>query len=591
MKQPATLSAFPCTSKMTDDSSGDAASMTGSLLDGRYRLQARLGGGGMADVYLADDLKLGRQVAVKVIRAELATDPEFAERFKNEAEAAAQLNHGAIVAVYDRGRVGSQTYIVMEYVRGGTLRERLRRDGPLSPETATELVLALLAGLEHAHAHHIVHRDVTSHNVLISEDGRVKIADFGIARFGASAHTRTGTMLGTCSYTSPEQANGLPADPRSDLYSVGVVLFEMLTGKLPYTGDSDVAIALQHAAAPVPDLRTSVRDVPEALAKAVRKALAKDPADRYQSAFQFAAALRQVRERKDGDADRAEASNDPPASTASVCPPVPRPLALTSVAAEEATLPAAGPTRRMKADEAREAPPPPDRRRRMWRRLTAVLAVLAAAAAGWAAYTLLLAPGVVVPPLAGSARSEAVEALTGDGLTPVVHEVWDDEAAPGTVTRQRPRAGAQVDEGASVDIWVSKGALHIPSPDLAGLSAKDATRALKNEVLTSRRRSAASEEAPEGKVFKQTPAAGKTVTRGDVVTFWVSTGPPIVSVPDVVGLSARAAARDLEEAGFAVSASYVLGWGAYPGDVVGQDPAAGSELRKGDEVVIDVAIL
>lgn len=545
-----------------------------SPLDGRYVLRQRLGGGGMADVYLAEDLTLRRPVAVKILKAELAADPDLVERFRIEAQAAAQLNHPSIVAVFDRGATGSSTYIVMEYVCGETLKQRVRRTGRLAPEQAIRTTLAVLAALEAAHTRRIVHRDVTSANVLIDDIDRVKVADFGIARLGGSTLTRTGTMLGTSAYLSPEQAQGRQADERSDLYSLGVVLFEMLTGRLPFTGDSDVAMAVQHASSAPPDPRSFVPGLPEALVAVVAKALNKEPGARYQTAAEFTAALRLARA--------------PEPALVAMAPPVPPLLAVTAVAAEAATLADAGPTRQMRADE---RPAPPRRRRRRRRRwIVLLLAAIGVAVAVWAVATFVLGAGVKVPALAGRTQQDAVAAITQVGLKPVVREVWADGVDAGDVVRQRPVAGAAVDDGVKVDVWVSRGPLHIPAPDLVGESAKAVAAILEEQVLTGRLRKAASESAPEGEVFRQRPAAGVEVARGDTVTYWVSTGPPLIAVPDVVGLFSTDAISTLDAKGFVVNVDLVIGWGTPPGDVVAQDPAAGTRLRPGDEVVIDVAI-
>ena len=278
----------------------DAAGVP-TLLAGRYRILSPLGSGGMADVYLAEDERLGRKVAVKVLKARLAADDEFVERFRIEARAAASLNHSSIVAVYDRGTADGAdggdgaTYIAMEYVAGESLKQRLRRDGALPPDEAVQIALAVLSALGAAHERRIVHRDVTSYNVMLAKDGRVVVTDFGIARMGDSALTRTGAMMGTSSYLSPEQAQGRPADERSDLYSLGVVLYEMLTGRVPFKGETDVAVAMQHVQAAPPNPRTLTPAVSEALAGAVMRALSKDPADRFQDADEFAAALRKAR--------------------------------------------------------------------------------------------------------------------------------------------------------------------------------------------------------------------------------------------------------------------------------------------------------
>jgi eukaryotic-like serine/threonine-protein kinase len=562
---------------MSHDTSRDNAGLASSPLDGRYRILSRLGSGGMADVYLARDESLGRLVAIKVLKERLAADAEFVERFRIEAQAAASLNHPAIVAVYDRGKAGPSPYIAMEYVEGESLKQRLRRKGRLSPEEAAATALAVLDALREAHERHIVHRDVTSSNVLVDASGRVKVADFGIARMGASALTRTGAMLGTSSYLSPEQAQGRSADERSDLYSLGVVLYEMLTGRLPFSGESDLAVALQHVSAAPPNPRSLAPDVPEAYAVVVMKALSKQPADRYQSAEEFTAVLRSAR---DGGHAAPAAAPRPPSATPT--------LAATLVAASVRTRPADAATRYM--SEPRHVPSAIPRRRRRWRWVALAAVIVAAAAGAWAVYAFVLAPGAKVPGLTGRTRGEAVAALRKDGLRPVVHEVWADRYDAGIVARQRPREGVKVDDGAKVDVWVSRGPLHIPSPDLAGMRPATATALLERESLTARKRKAATRNVPKGEIYRQQPAAGATVTRGETVTFWVSSGPPMLTVPDVVGLSSGDAGTALEAKGFVATVDLVAGWGKFPGDVVEQDPVAGSRLRKGDEVVIKVAV-
>jgi serine/threonine-protein kinase len=269
----------------------------------------------------------------------------------------------------------------------------------------------------------------------------------------------------------------------------------------------------------------------------------------------------------------ASAPAPPPASSA----PEPEPTVLVSDA----------PTRYRSGEPATTVRP---RRRRRRRIVLTVVLVAVAAAAAWFAYAYLFAPGATVPKVVGEPRADAVKALRGEGLRPVLHFVWADKYAEGAVARQSPRGGASVEDGVKVDLWVSRGPLHIPSPDLTGLAAGVARSRLKTESLNSKSRKAASETTPKGQIFKQKPAAGATVQRGDTVTFWVSSGPPKTYVPDVVGLSQGDATAQLEDAGFVVSIDYVAGWGSMPGDVVGQDPVSGSPGRIGDEVVIQVAV-
>jgi serine/threonine protein kinase len=266
----------------------------GQLIDGRYRVLRKIGAGGMADVYLARDETLGRQVAVKVLLPRYADDRLFVERFRREAQAAAGLNHPNIVSIYDRGQVGSTYYIVMEYLQGETLKDFIRRHGRLAPRDAVAMALELLAAVQYAHDHHVVHRDIKSQNIMLDEHGRAKVTDFGIARAGDPSMTEVGAVLGTAQYLSPEQAKGQPADERSDLYSVGVVLYEMLTGRVPFKGDTAVSVALKHVNELPPEPIAVAPDLPPPLNRVVLKALAKNPDRRYNSAAQFASDLRAV---------------------------------------------------------------------------------------------------------------------------------------------------------------------------------------------------------------------------------------------------------------------------------------------------------
>ena len=591
---------------MTHDASGHDAAQIPSPIDGRYRVLSRLGSGGMADVYLAEDETLGRMVAVKVLKLEMASDAEFVERFRIEAQAAARLNHPAIVAVYDRGGADARPYIAMEYVDGESLKQRIRRDGRLPAGEAVATILAVLEALQVAHEHDIVHRDITSSNVLLASGGRVKVADFGIARIGSSALTRSGVMMGTSSYLSPEQAQGRPADERSDVYSAGVVLFEMLTGKLPFRGDSDIAVAMQHVSAAPPNPRSLAPDVPELAAAAVMRALSKDPDDRFQSAAEFAAALRREPRAPAGAAavaggvagavpraavaDRAVAAAPDGARGAGPAPTVFEPSPSTVVVADALTTPAATRLAAPGAAVSAAGRPAQARRRRTWLWIAVLLVLLTAAAGGWAVYAYVVNAGPRVPHLVGDARPRAVAAVREQGLKPVVHQGWIDGIDAGTVARQRPSAGRKLAKGARVDLWVSTGPLHIPSPTLTGLNATDAATVLAQQSLGGHRRRAATRKVPVGRIYRQSPEPGATIARGDTVTYWVSTGPPIRPVPDVVGLSEGDAKAALEAAGFTVNSDLVVGLGSVPGDVVAQDPVGGTRLRKGDEVVIKVAV-
>jgi serine/threonine-protein kinase len=553
------------------------------VLHGRYRLAAKLGSGGMADVYLADDLRLGRQVAVKVLRADLAADDAFVERFRTEARAVAMLNHPNVVALYDRGHVDGRWYLVMEYVRGETLKQRLRREGALSPDDAVAIARALLAALQAAHERHIVHRDVTAQNVLLATDGRVKVADFGIARIGASALTRTGTMIGTCHYLSPEQARGLRADERSDLYSAGVVLFEMLTGRLPFEGDSDVAVALQHVNDAPPRPRDLAPALSEALERVVSRALDKDPDRRYQTAAEFALALSAALAAPDLSVTLPAAAVAPAAAPVA---PAATPVAPPAAAATALATPGPGPTTVMPDAAVTTVRP---RRRRRWP-LAVVLTAVAAVAAGALLYVFVIAAGAVIPDVVGASEAQARAAIRGAGLRVVTHREYVDGVEAGAVARQRPGAGLDADERSRVHIWVSRGPVHLPAPDVRGLGAADAHDRLAEAGVDPSRRTGRSDDVGEGGVYRQEPAAGETLARGDTVTYWVSTGLPRVPVPDVVGLSSGDAADELEAAGFTISVDVTFGWGEYPDTVVAQDPSAGVKAERGAEITISVAV-
>ncbi|MBN2203675.1 MAG: Stk1 family PASTA domain-containing Ser/Thr kinase [Thermoleophilia bacterium] len=601
-------------------------------LDGRYRATRRIGGGGMADVYLAEDLVLGRFVAVKVLRRELALDAEFVERFDTEARAAASLSHPNIVAIHDRGRSGEPWYIVMEYVPGETLKQRVRRAGALPCREAAAIAVDVLGALQAAHDRGIVHRDVTAQNVLLGDDGRVRVADFGIARIGASSLTKTGMTLGTSLYLSPEQARGLVADARSDVYGAGVVLYEMLTGRVPFDGDTEVAIAWQHVHEAPPRPRELQASVSEALEAVVLRALAKDPGERFQTAAEFAAALVAVvaaeRPAAGADEDRPgapaavsqgagaqapaagtdEAGSRPPAAPPSAPPPATA-VAAASATAAAATAVAAGvvpvgvtaptaltagaaspPGEAMPSAGAELArgPDPARRRSRRWVAVIAAVLVVAAVAVGVWLYSLSV--GTAVPDVVGLSETAARGAVQDEGLRVVTHREYVDGVPLGYVSRQKPRAGREAAEGDRVEVWVSRGPLTVPAPDLRGSSASAAEDRLIDAELVPERRSGRSDDAAAGDVFRQEPQAGALVTRGDTVVYWVSTGLPRVRVPDVVGLSSGQAATLLEEAGLTASVDLTFGWGEYPDTVVEQDPVAGEKVDRGVEVVIRVAV-
>jgi serine/threonine-protein kinase len=549
----------------------------GELIGERYRVLGALGRGGMASVYLAEDTTLSREVAIKVLHSRFAQDEKFVERFRREAKAAAGLNHPNIVSVYDWGRLGNQNYIVMEYVQGETLKDRIRRQGRLDGDQAVAIALELLAAIAAAHSRGVVHRDVKSQNILIDAEGRVKVADFGIAQAGDPSMTEAGSVLGTAQYLAPEQARGEPVDERSDLYSVGVVLYEMLTGTVPFKGDSAVTVALKHVNEAPPEPAELVPGLPYALNQVVLKALAKDPALRYAGAAELIADLR-----------AAQAGG--PLLAAAYDPGLERTQMMgATMAGEQATRvmtardraaarAAAGRGGRSDAGDKKRRTP-------WWVWLLIAVIVVGLAVAGVFIYQAAFAANASVPDVVGLNERSATARLEEDGFKAKVNDGYSAEYAQGFVYRQQPVADTELREGGTVEIWVSRGT---PTVELTSFREWTPDRVeawLKENGLVGERRSGANDNVAKGLVYKQSPAAGEEVARGDTVTYWVSSGPGKVEVPDVTGMSAADAAALLEDSGLDVGNTTEEPSETFSaGAVISQDPPAGRMVARGTAV-------
>ena len=546
--------------------------LSGTLFAGRYRISRKLGGGGMADVYLAEDQELGRRVAIKMLHGRYANDEQFVERFRREATHAAGLSHPNIVSIYDRGEADGSYFIVMEYVEGRTLKELIRERGLCPVPVAIAYTRQILAALRYAHRHGVVHRDIKPHNVIVDSEGIVKVTDFGIARAGASQMTEEGAIIGTAQYLSPEQARGAPVDQTSDLYSTGIVLFELLTGQVPFTGDSPVEIAMKHLAETPPAPSSLRSDVPSDLDLVVIRALAKEPADRYQSAAAMDADLETVARGGRVAAETAEAA--------------------TMVLSGERAIDATAATQVVRRTQQAPQYEPPSRSRAVWPWLLAAGGILALLIAGWFLYEpisdrLQGSETVAVPYVVGIQAALAVQDIEEAGLVPNVRRVSNSDVEEGIVFAQSPTEGTRVDKGEIVRIDVSSGKPEVTIPSVVGQSSEDAVAELTRAGLNAQIVEVNSDR-DEGTVTAQSPSAGTVVVEGTQVRINVSKGPRPVTVPNVVGLPYDQAASELRRAGFNVSRVDVDSE-QEAGVVTSQDPAGGSEGSRGSTVTVSVS--
>jgi serine/threonine-protein kinase len=559
--------------------------LIGSVFDGRYRIVRKLGAGGMANVYLAEDQELGRRVAIKILNDKHANDDQFIERFRREAKNAAGLSHPSIVSIYDRGEAEGTYYIAMEFLDGRTLKELIISRGPTPIRIAIDYTRQILAAIGFAHRNGIVHRDIKPHNVVVDAEGRLKVTDFGIARSGASQMTEAGSIIGTAQYLSPEQARGAPVDQRSDLYSVGIVLYEMLTGRVPFTGDTPLEIAMRHLSAiptPPSELRS---DVPPDLDLVVLRALAKDPEDRYQSAEEMAADLARVAAGASVTDETADAATAvlagagiaaAPTGVVRPRPPIPRPMP-----------PGAPPPAGYYGYEG-----PPRRRRPIWPWLLALILLAAAGAAGWYAYTKIQhelnanAP-VAVPNVENLSEALAKKKLHAKHLHVTVKHDYDPTVSKGFVISQDPAGGTRIDKHNPVTIDVSKGKPRVNVPGVLGKTSSEAISILAAAGLTPKTQQIYSKE-PVDTVVAQDPPQGRNVLKGSTVYVNISKGVRQVTVPDVRTQPYANARGELLGAGFAVRRTDVFSDQPVK-TVLSQNPAPGAQAPEGSTVTLTVS--
>jgi beta-lactam-binding protein with PASTA domain len=551
--------------------------LSGTLFAGRYRVTRKLGGGGMADVYLAEDQELGRRVAIKVLHARYAHDEQFVERFRREATHAAGLSHPNIVSIFDRGETNGSYFIVMECVEGRTLKELIRSRGPCPIPVAIAYTRQILAALRYAHRNGVIHRDIKPHNVIVDAEGVVKVTDFGIARAGASQMTEEGSIIGTAQYLSPEQARGAPVDQTSDLYSTGIVLYELLTAEVPFSGETPVEIAMKHLAE-IPEPPSELRpELPPDLDLVVLRALAKEPADRYQSAVAM-----------DADLETVARGGHVPGETADAAT-----IVLSGARTVDAATAVTQVTRR--APGGAGYPPefePRPPKRSFWPWLIGLGVLLGIVVAGvllWDTIQEQLdgSDTVAVPYVVGLGQAQAVDQITSRDLVPRVRRAPNSDVEEGLVFAQEPTEGTRVDKETVIFIDVSSGKPRVTIPSVVGQTVEDAVAELTRAGLDARVVEVNSER-DEGTVTAQAPGAGTVVVEGTQVRINVSKGPKPVTVPNVVGLPYDQAASELQRAGFGVTRVDVDS-DQTEDSVVDQDPSGGTSSSRGTTVTLSVS--
>jgi len=565
----------------------DPDPLIGRTVDGRYRITDRIARGGMAGVYEAVDVRLDRVVAIKVLHASMAEDPAFRERFQREARAAARLAHPQVVAIFDQGEDGDLVWLTMELVDGRTLRDVVREYGALTPEQALAILEPVLEALGAAHDSGFVHRDVKPENILISDTGQVKVTDFGLARAVTAATVTTRSVLiGTVAYLAPEQVEPGTSDARSDVYAAGICLFEMLTGVVPYTGDTPLAVAYQHVNSAVPAPSTLRASVPPDVDALVRTATARDPGARYADARSMLADVRRIRAG------------------------LPAPRALSALEQHTAVLPLAElPVTELPVQPPTEDPPGSSRAgrrrsrgaaqtsrrpRRVWGWVVAAL-LLAAAVAGaaFAGWFFAAGPGrtVTVPGLISLTVPEArTEAARLDLVVAVGTEEFSETVPAGRILRSDPQPGADVAPATTITVVVSKGPERFGVPDVAGSTVAEATEVLEGAGLVRGEvKERFDEAAPAGTVLRTEPEAGALLKRDTPVDLFVSKGPKPVEVPSVVGSDIGVATSALEEQGLVVNLTREFSTDVPLDSVIATDPTAGAVVERGTTITVVVS--
>lgn len=564
--------------------------LVGKTVGSRYEIRALLARGGMATVYEAVDLRLDRQVALKVMHPHLAADPGFVARFEREAKSAARLAHPHVVGVYDQGEADGLVYLAMELIPGRTLRDVIREYGPLTSEQALVLLEPVLEALAAAHAAGLVHRDIKPENVLISHDGRVKVADFGLARAVATSETNAtaGMLIGTVAYLAPEQVERGHADERTDIYAAGICLFEMVTGQVPHAGDTPLSVAYQHVNADVPAPSSVMPGIPLEVDAIVRTATRRDPNQRYRSSADFLADIRRTRAAL-------------PAPTPFIDTPAMNDTLVvgTGVPVADGYDDHHGYTDAYEGDAEYEHEYDdeyddyPRRRRSGVRAVIAAVVVLAIAGAGFAGWWLAAGPGTYspTPDVIGQTFDQATSSLSVDGLTlTATAEEYSESIPAGSILATEPAPGDGIRPGGTVEAVVSLGPERYAVPDVRGSTPTEATDAIVAAGLaTGGRVEAFDDTVPTGQVARTDPAIGDPVPPDTPIDLVISKGPEPVELPDITGKKQSVATKRLEEAGLQVTATKEFSTSVAEGRIVSMSPQAATVVDSGSTVELVVS--
>lgn len=582
-----------------------------TLAQGRYQVGQTVGHGGMAEVYLGTDTRLGRQVAIKIMRSDLANDQVFLARFRREAHSVAQLNNPNIVSIYDTGEetftvpsgsTEKAPYIIMEYVKGQTLRDIIKENGALSQRDSEQIIIGVLNALEYSHRMGIIHRDIKPGNIMISDQGVVKVMDFGIARAlddSATTMTQSQGVVGTAQYLSPEQARGETVDMRSDLYSAGCVLYEMLTGRPPFTGDSPVAIAYQHVSQIATPPSVLVPGLPKIWDSIIAKAMAKDRQNRYSTAIEFKRditavmngghisaegynPLTDINRKKSGSETMTMPQTSATMPVTAISPSSSAPISVPAASTATSTNISAYPATTALADEVE-----PKKHHRAGWIIIAIIALIVLAGGGW--YFINQTSTATIPTItAGMSAAQAKTAITNAGFTFQEQSDGNTDKPKGTFIKQNPAGGTSAAKGTTVTVWFSSGPASSVIPDVAGMTESEAEQSLQASGFTvSSVNVENSSTVARNHVTRTDPVAGSSESEGSSVILYISSGQ--MTMPSVTGKSQSDAQAELQKSGFSITIQQQSSSTVAKGNVISTNPAAGTTVSQGSMVTMIVS--